>query len=33
MLTIAVEAYVKGGNEIDELRMGRNYAEVAPVGP
>jgi len=31
ILSINVEAYVKGGNDIDELRMGPTYQSVTPV--
>ena len=31
ILTISVEAYVKGGNDIDELRMGPTYQSVTPA--
>jgi hypothetical protein len=31
ILSIAVEAYIKGGNEIDELRMGPTYQAVTPA--
>jgi hypothetical protein len=30
ILTISVEAYIKGGNVIDELRMGPTYQAVTP---
>lgn len=33
ILTINVEAYIKGGNEIDELRMGPTYQAVTPAAP
>ena len=31
ILTISVEAYIKGGNDIDELRMGPTYQAVTPA--
>ena len=31
ILSINVEAYIKGGNEIDELRMGPTYQAVTPA--
>ena len=31
ILAIAVEAYIKGGDDIDELRMGPTYQSVTPV--
>jgi hypothetical protein len=31
ILSINVEAYIKGGNDIDELRMGPTYQAVTPV--
>lgn len=31
VLTINVEAYIKGGNDIDELRMGPTYQSVTPL--
>jgi hypothetical protein len=31
VLTINMEAYIKGGNDIDELRMGPTYQAVTPV--
>jgi hypothetical protein len=33
ILSIAVEAYIKGGNDIDELRMGPTYQSVTPASP